>query len=211
MTDLSFTFELDGGRACLDFANTRDSSGEHLNTYADLVAFATQSDLITRADAEWLQAAAERDARSADDVLRRARDLRTSVYAIFSASAAGDTPAHADLGQLNAELGATQGHACVIPKDGGYDWGWTGRSLDAPLWGVIRSAADLLTSADDLGRVRECGGAGCRWLFLDTSKNRTRQWCSMQSCGNRAKARRHYQRRRTASIIEREANTGSAS
>jgi predicted RNA-binding Zn ribbon-like protein len=41
--------------------------------------------------------------------------------------------------------------------------------------------------------VRACGG--CGWLFLDTSKNHSRRWCSMDACGNQAKARRHYRRR----------------
>jgi predicted RNA-binding Zn ribbon-like protein len=60
---------------------------------------------------------------------------------------------------------------------------------------IARSAAELLTS-ETLSRVRECGGATCTWLFLDASRNRSRRWCSMESCGNRAKARRHYRRRR---------------
>jgi predicted RNA-binding Zn ribbon-like protein len=197
------SFDLDGGRPCLDFANTLDSSGEHLNIYSDLVAFAAQSQLITPQDADWLRAAGARDALAAEDVLRRATHLRTAIYAIFAAVAAGDTPDQRDLAQLNAELAATLRHARVVSADAGddgasYRWGWAGRDLDAPLWGVTRSAAVLLTNNQERRRVRECGGADCRWLFLDTSKNRTRQWCSMQSCGNRQKAKRHYQKLRAA-------------
>jgi predicted RNA-binding Zn ribbon-like protein len=192
----SFTFDLDAGRTCLAFANTRDSSGEHLNSYADVVAFAAQSDLITPEDAEWLQVAGTQETVVAQGMLRRARDLRSAIYAIFSALVAGRRPATADLGRLNSELAATQSHARVVAEGTGYRWGWAGRNLDAPLWGISRSAADLLTNDEERTRVRECGGAECRWLFLDTSKNRTRQWCSMSSCGNREKARRHYQRRR---------------
>jgi predicted RNA-binding Zn ribbon-like protein len=210
MTD-RFSFDLDGGRPCLDFANTHDSSGEHLNDYADVVAFAAQSRLITPVDAQWLQAAGARESVAAQGVLRRARQLRSALYAIFSALAAGRTPANADVEDLNAELAATQSHARVVRAASGYRWGWVGRNLDAPLWGVSRSAADLLVSDHDRRRVRECGGADCRWLFLDTSKNRSRQWCSMASCGNREKARRHYQRRRTASRTASDANAGSAS
>jgi predicted RNA-binding Zn ribbon-like protein len=207
----SFSFDLDAGRTCLDFANTRDSSGEHLNTYSDVVAFAAQSQLITRDDAQWLQAAGARESGVAQGVLRRAIDLRAAIYAIFSALAAGRRPASADVGRLNSELAATQSHARVVPHETGYRWGWAGRNLDAPLWGVSRSAADLLTNDQERPRVRECGGLDCRWLFLDTSKNRTRQWCSMSSCGNRQKARRHYQRRRSPSRTASEANTGNAS
>ncbi len=59
---------------------------------------------------------------------------------------------------------------------------------------MLWSAADLLTTAE-LALVGECAGEGCSWLFLDTSRNRSRLWCSMEDCGNRAKARRHYARK----------------
>jgi predicted RNA-binding Zn ribbon-like protein len=209
----SFTFELDSGRPCLDFANTHDSAGEHLNTYVDLLDFAGQAHLITRPEADRLQAAARADPPAAQRVLDRARHLRATIYALFSAIAANGTPADADLEHLNTELAAMLSHARVEAEGDGYrwGWGWAGTALDTPLWSVTRSAADLLTSDTDRLRVRECGGSDCRWLFLDTTRNRSRQWCSMAACGNRAKARRHYERRRTASRTASQANTGSTS
>jgi predicted RNA-binding Zn ribbon-like protein len=42
--------------------------------------------------------------------------------------------------------------------------------------------------------VKDCGDPSCRWLFLDTSKNHTRRWCDMKTCGNRMKARRFQAR-----------------
>jgi predicted RNA-binding Zn ribbon-like protein len=59
---------------------------------------------------------------------------------------------------------------------------------------ILRSAAELLTAAE-LPQVRECAGSDCTWLFLDRSRNRSRRWCPMETCGNRAKAHRHYRRR----------------
>ncbi len=85
-----------------------------------------------------------------------------------------------------------------MPAGGGFAWEWDagGDVLARPLWALARSAADLLTSPR-LSRVRECPGEdGCGWLFLDTSKNGSRRWCSMQGCGSRAKARRYAGRRR---------------
>jgi predicted RNA-binding Zn ribbon-like protein len=61
------------------------------------------------------------------------------------------------------------------------------------------SALSLL-AADAWKRVRIC--QNCRWLFLDRSRNASRLWCDMSVCGNRHKARRHYERRKQA---EREA------
>jgi predicted RNA-binding Zn ribbon-like protein len=194
-----YVFDLDGGRACLDFANTRGSSPsatDHLIDYADLVAFAAQSDLITPRDAEWLQAEAQRDPATASAVLARAKKLRAALREIFGALAADQNLPDADLNVLNVELAAGLAHARVVPTHAGdgFQWGWTGRNLDVPLWPITRSAADLLTSADERGLVRECGAEDCVWLFMDNTRNRSRQWCSMQSCGNREKARRHYQR-----------------
>jgi predicted RNA-binding Zn ribbon-like protein len=196
----AWVFDLDGGRACLDFANTlSQTSGEHLSTYADLLAFADQSGLLTRDDLAWLHAEAKRDPVSAEAVLVRAHRLRASIYAIFSGIAAGMAPRPRDVELLNTELKAALQHAELVltPNQHAYEWGWAGRDIDAPLWGVCRSAADLLLSDEDARRIRECNGDECNWLFLDTSKNRSRQWCSMQSCGNRHKAKRHYQRLRS--------------
>jgi predicted RNA-binding Zn ribbon-like protein len=54
---------------------------------------------------------------------------------------------------------------------------------------------DLLTGVR-LGRVKACGG--CRYLFLDETKNGSRRWCSMAECGTRAKMRRFVVRRSAA-------------
>ena len=195
-------FDLDGGRLCLDFANTRGQrTGEHLNAYADLLAFARQSGLLTRAEDQRLQSLARRKPAEADGVLVRARSLRDALYRIFSTIAAGRGPRDADMDHFNTQLLETLRHARVLPSADGFAWGWAGGlggALEAPLWPIVRSAADLLTSAVELDKVRECSAGNCAWLFMDTSKNRSRQWCSMQSCGNREKARRHYGRVRSA-------------
>jgi predicted RNA-binding Zn ribbon-like protein len=201
-------FDLDAGRLCLDFVNTHSQrTGEHLHTYADLLAFAHQSGLLPQAEADRLRRQAARQPNDAQALLTRAHALRAALFGIFSAVAAGREPPEADLDAFNFALATTLPHARVRPAgrasatpDPAFVWDWAGgraAGLEAPLWEVVRSAADLLTSPD-LHKVRECGGPDCLWLFLDTSKNRSRQWCSMQSCGNREKARRHYARVRAA-------------
>ena len=202
---MAYQFDLDAGRVCLDLVNTHSRrTGDHLASYADLIALAHQSALITPTDAKRLLRLAAQDPVQAQGVLTRAYRLRDALSRIFSAIAGRRAPASADLDVLNSDLAATMPQARVVPAaaDGQqFTWGWvggSGRVLDAPLWPIVRSAADLLTAPDDLARVRLCGAPLCAWLFLDTSKNRSRQWCSMQSCGNREKARRHYQRLRAS-------------
>jgi predicted RNA-binding Zn ribbon-like protein len=105
-----------------------------------------------------------------------------------------------DLVVLNEVLKDAQCHRRVTQSPQGFAWQWVEvpGGLDQILWPVSRSAADLLTS-NLLERVRECADdRGCGYLFIDTSRNRSRRWCSMESCGNRAKVRQHRERQRKA-------------
>jgi predicted RNA-binding Zn ribbon-like protein len=200
-----FVFDLDAGIACLDFVNTLSlQSGDHLVAYGELVGFAEQSRLITPRAANRLRADGQRHAKGAGDVLARAKRLREALRGIFSALAEGRVPSDRDLAVLNRDLSIGMRYAQVervaAESDSArFTWGWNAdrMRLDQPLWPIARSAADLLTSDESRPLVRQCGAEDCRWLFLDTTKNRSRQWCSMTSCGNREKARRHYERVRS--------------
>jgi predicted RNA-binding Zn ribbon-like protein len=133
----------------------------------------------------------------ASAVLDQAIALRETIYRIFSAVATGRSPEAADLAALNAAISQAMAHLRIIETPAGFVWGWDGGddALDQMLWPVVRSAADLLTSKE-LERVGECAEhQRCGWLFLDVSRNHSRRWCSMELCGNRAKVRRHYQRK----------------
>ena len=196
---------LQEGWLCLDFANTAewhasDEPVEELNGYADLVTWAQLRGVLTdRETAHLLQIARVRPADAAA-VLNQAVALREVIYRIFSAVAAGGSPDTGDLAALNAAAAQALAHLRVVRTQAGFDWDWDGDedALDQMLWPVVHSAVDLLTS-EELDRVGECADdRGCGWLFLDTSRNRSRRWCSMEDCGNRAKARRHYERQRTA-------------
>jgi len=194
-------FELSAGGLCLDFANSWGDRGrpetDRLRSYADLLAFARQAGSVAAARLDGLEALAARAHRRATAGLARALELRESLYRIFSAGAAGRTVAPADLARLNAELAGAFRGARLAASGDDFSWRWDGEpsDLSEPLRPIARSAAELLTSAE-LGRVRECAGADCTWLFLDARRAGSRRWCSMASCGNRAKARRFYRRHR---------------
>jgi predicted RNA-binding Zn ribbon-like protein len=192
-------FDLDAGRLCLDFANTLGvSSDDHFHAPDDLLAFAQQADLVSDADLPRLLADLRAQPEAARALFARARVLRRAIFDVFSAVVARRPARAADLATLNDELAATLGQQRLVAEpDGRYDWGWRPGRLEPAdvLRPIVRSAADLLTSPDRAA-VRQCAAPDCAWLFLDTSRNRSRQWCSMQTCGNRAKARRYYERRR---------------
>jgi predicted RNA-binding Zn ribbon-like protein len=196
-----------GERLCLHLVNTveapvTDHAVDFLTGYADLVRWSWHADTLPREAVDpLLRAGADRPAEAAE-VLSRARALRAACDGAFRAVARSRTPAERDLAAIRAEYVAALGHARLAPADGGFAWTWPAApespgspdALDRPLWPVARSAVELLTDAD-LRRVKECPGAGdCGWLFYDTSRSRTRQWCSMEGCGSRLKMRRHHAR-----------------
>ncbi len=189
---------------CLDFANTADwHASEHpvetLHTYADLIAWCERANLLNSQAAKELKQQATRSPAQAARVLEQTIQLRETIYRILSAVAAEHPPQADDLASLNAVLPTAYCHLQIVQRGGHFEWGWRtdGDELDRLLWPVVRSAADLLTFPA-LNRVKQCADdRGCGYLFMDTTRNRSRRWCTMESCGNRAKARRHYARQRT--------------
>jgi predicted RNA-binding Zn ribbon-like protein len=129
--------------------------------------------------------------------------LREAIFRVFLAFSLDLEPPAEDLGVLNAALGRALVHRRLVRGKGCCALGWeeAPAALDAMLWPVAGSAAELLVSDRDLGLVRVCGlhdNQECSWLFLDETRSHTRRWCTMKDCGNRAKARRHYQKVRGA-------------
>jgi predicted RNA-binding Zn ribbon-like protein len=198
------TLKLLGGRLSLDFANTADWHAsdhpvEFLTSYSDLVAWSQRVGILTDHQAQRLLKKAARRPEDATAVLERAIALREAIYRMFTAISHGRPPQAADLATFNAELSEALAQSRIVSTAQGFTWDWVGAedALDQMLWPVVHDAAGLLTS-EDLDRVGQCADDRCGWLFLDTSRNRSRRWCSMENCGNRAKARRHYKRKRAA-------------
>ena len=174
---------------CLEFANTRYWRGqptptETLNAPEDLAA--------------WVAGNVSNEARPLSRrEFERALELRETIYRVFDATARSKAPSGIDLGALNRELASAPPRSGLKRDRNGFVWDVDLRGATAPaaLAPVLWSAGDLLTDAR-LGRVKRCANPDCGWLFLDDSRAGKRRWCSMASCGNRAKAKRHYHRSR---------------
>jgi len=209
--DPGAAFKFVGGRLCLDFINTVSGRGsnpgagdrdyadiiekERLVTFTDLTRWGRAAKVLTSAEAAALWRAALAAPAKAAQAVNRARVLREAMYRLFKTAVEGWRPDAADLEVLNRELQQARAHERLAPEARGFGWSWhaVGPALDRVLWPAARSAAELLTS-DELQRVNQCGGEDCRWLFFDTSRNRSRRWCDMAECGNRAKVRRFRRR-----------------
>ncbi len=193
-------YELTGGALCLDFANTSpdhkapEPAPDKIRGYADMLAFDVQTGVLSVADARKLLLAANHSASKAEAVLRKTREVREVIYRVFAAMATSRKPSREDIESMNESLVEASRHSRLIARNGGFIRAWEDSgALDRPLWPIILSAAELLTS-EELGQVRQCNSDRCSWLFVDRSRNGTRRWCDMKICGNRAKARRHYKR-----------------
>jgi predicted RNA-binding Zn ribbon-like protein len=190
-----------GGDPALDFANTlgglRDGpwDDEWLHDYADLAAWAQQAGLLDAPSAAALIARGEAHPRAAVAAFTRALDLREQIHRVMAALAEGDDPSASNLEALVAAHHDALAHAALARDGERLDWRWTGDDLVRPLRPVARAAIELLRS-ERLTRLKQC--ANCRWLFLDTSKNASRRWCSMAHCGTEAKVRATRARRRAA-------------
>jgi predicted RNA-binding Zn ribbon-like protein len=192
----------------LGFANTLGNrltghAVERLNSYGDLVAWAREQGMLSAPEAEQLAQEAVRRPVEAASTLARALVLREAIYRIFSAVAGERSPAAADMMTLNIALAGALAVLHIVATEHGFAWAWSrgGEGLDRVLWPVILSTVNLLTS-NALRAVRECAAPNCGWLFLDTTRNRSRRWCDMMVCGNRAKARRHYERTKQAASLQ---------
>jgi len=189
----AWTVDQCAGHLALDFSNTvsdRDTPAavEHLESYGALVEFARQTELVPAREARRLAELAAQRPEAAAGVLAEAVALREALYRIFAAVSAAATPRATDIAVLNA-------HQARFRLGEHFGWEWSARpdGLDAFLGPIVRAAVALLTS-ERRDRIRMCAADTCVWVFLDTSKNRSRRWCDMAQCGNREKARRFHER-----------------
>jgi predicted RNA-binding Zn ribbon-like protein len=200
MEQTAITFVLDAGSLPLDLVNTlrgraTTNPREDLPTYEALLDFTTQAETLPPERVDDLRGVALSNAGAAAAVADRARAFREALYCVLDAFMTEQPVASTDLRVVNDELRAALAHTQLEPGSQHFSWtvGDAEPDLGEPLWQVARATFELLLSPD-LERVRECANHDCGWLFLDLSRNRSRKWCDMSSCGNRAKVRRFRER-----------------
>ena len=186
-----------GADPVLDFLNTRsdfEGSGpprsEWLTSYEAFVVWNGYVGLLPSASVFRL---IERAATQPTDATRRldaAREFRADLYDVLTNQGA--------TGSFDAVAGAIERATArrrlvAVPGVGlglGASWDLP-EDLGLPLDQLALLASELLTGSSR-DQIRRC--PGCTWLFLDPRGRR--RWCSMATCGNRAKVRAHAARTR---------------
>jgi predicted RNA-binding Zn ribbon-like protein len=191
------------GNLALDFVNTSagarhgPADTEWLSSYEDFAAWSRRVGISAEPAVEAAQGAAALAA------LARVLACRDDMYEIFLAIADGSAPPDQALRRLQLAYLEALAHGQLVSEGegGGYEWRWEpAGSLLAPLWTVVSAAVELLTHGP-VDRIKPC--QGCRFLFVDLSKNGSRRWCSMEDCGKAAKIARYLQRRSDARMSPR--------
>ncbi|MEH2515434.1 putative RNA-binding Zn ribbon-like protein [Bradyrhizobium sp. AZCC 1610] len=187
-------FEWSGGHPALDLVNTLDERPsstpiENLATYHDLTRFAALAGLLDRRTAARLQ---RLDSRSGSYILKRARKLREHLHDVLATANSGRPARQPDLDALSAAIQAAHAAQTLVssPSPGLANRRWSpALTPEIPLH-ACSLAIECLLVDEDRKRIRKCSASDCDVYYLDTSKGRRRQWCSMKGCGNREKQRR---------------------
>ncbi|MDG4780121.1 CGNR zinc finger domain-containing protein [Micromonospora sp. WMMD961] len=189
-----------GGNLALDYLNTRTGppvgapDDDVLAGYPELVAWGSYAGGLSEPEAKVLRRLSHDDPDGAQVAFTRALRLRDDLDEVFRAVASDRSPSASVLARLRDDEADALRHARL---DRGRTFSWTWRddaSLARPTRPVVHAAVQLLTTGA-LDRIKGCGG--CRFLFYDESKNRSRRWCSMDDCGTSEKIRRYVAARRT--------------
>jgi predicted RNA-binding Zn ribbon-like protein len=193
-----------GGELALDFANTSSGRGspdlrDHLLAPGDVVDWAAHARVLPPEDAIWLKAALGADRLLGDGLLRSALGLREDIHTLGAELAAGRAAPPEPIDRLRTVHAQCLAKARLAPFGARFAWNWGAKAtpIESILGPISLSALTTLLQAD-LTRIKQCQGDRCGWLFLDTSKNKSRRWCEMEVCGNRAKQKRLASRARGA-------------
>lgn len=205
-------WKLVAGSPSLDFVNTvggrvpdpeaKCSGGfrvlrESLDSYDDLLLWADFASLLTGRELDRLRELAAEDPRRAAAVHARAVAFREALYRLGAAAVQGRQATACDTSWLDQEWHAARDAQRITVQSGKVTVTWQDEPrLDRLLWPLALDAVELFTGSGRLDRLKQCPGESCGWLFLDTSRNGSRQWCDMRDCGNIAKVRRFRQRLR---------------
>ncbi|OKJ43319.1 hypothetical protein AMK25_20000 [Micromonospora sp. TSRI0369] len=188
-----------GGDLALDFLNTRAGppvgppDDDVLTGYAELIAWSVHAGTLTETDAAALRRLSRGSPDSTHTAFAQALRTRDYLDEVFRPLAAGEDPGVAALTRLRDDEADALAHAQLM-RGKTFAWSWRDdHTLARPLRPVVHAAVQLLTTGA-LDRIKRC--AGCRFLFIDESKNRSRRWCSMDDCGTAEKIRRYVEVRR---------------
>ncbi|HET6628817.1 MAG TPA: ABATE domain-containing protein [Woeseiaceae bacterium] len=193
--------EIVGGHPAVDFVNTvhswrADPPPDYLSGFDDFANWNRIRGLLQPKMAARFK---KRAGNEKAEAFAEAVELRANLHRLFVAITEGKPLPHKALDRLNEIMHQTAswrrlaGNRTASGTVIRSVWEFAEAPALAALGPVAWAAADLLENGG-LDRLKECPGPRCGWVFIDASKNRSRTWCSMKTCGNTAKVKRFRKR-----------------
>ena len=184
----------------LDFVNTLSyNKGLPYERFVEApiaVTWLAKHSLLHRETADDLIAEVAKDDASATRLLQRVCRVRDALRELLDAAVDRRPPDDAALREVNRALRTNYAYELVPAADGvSLDHRHEGDPISGALARLSEAIARELTQ-EDKERMRICANDECRWVFHDNSPAGRRKWCDMSSCGNRAKAARHRERKK---------------
>jgi predicted RNA-binding Zn ribbon-like protein len=185
-----------GERLWLDFVNSDACSAptvtDALHDFDSFLHWMESAGIIDAERSAGMRRRAQQQPAGAAAALVDARRVRDALR-VFAEKGAQVAQVRVDAAsEINRVLGRSAGTRRIEWRlGGGYERSFVpvGDAFAGLMIPVVESAADTLIN-NELPRVRRCSGTGCRRVFHDATRNRSRRWCDMSTCGNRAKASR---------------------
>jgi predicted RNA-binding Zn ribbon-like protein len=165
---------------------------DRLGGVAAVIEWARAHGVVSAREAEAIRRREAAEPWRAAAVLAQARELREIAHHILAALARRAPPGEAALRAFNQALALGTPRLGLELRGGRFGWAHGGEVTAETILHRLAWSVALFLTSPELDRLGLCADAECGWLFLDTTKNRSRRWCSMAECGARAKARRHY-------------------
>jgi predicted RNA-binding Zn ribbon-like protein len=192
-----------GQPLCVSLCNTRHwrnsaAPKEVLTGYDELVKWAVAKGVYTADEGETLVREAAAHPHVANAELRRTIQLREAIAAVLAAHAHAVAADPAALAEVEGTFREALAQLALRVEDGRLvpSLPPAREGLEVPRWQAALSAVSLLASPA-LARVKQCADdRGCGWLFVDTTRNGSRQFCFSRECGNRARQARFRARHR---------------
>lgn len=191
---------LDGGIACLNFVNTKDNRSketgiDYLSHYRDLLDLCERLGLMPAKTRQVLERLAKAYPDQARQEFDKAISLRELLYKVFSQLIEKGKPPELELQQLSTQVANALSYLELFFDKTSREMKliYTRPALEQPSWLMLQSVAELLTGKE-LALLKKC--PSCYWLFLDRSKNKSRKWCSMATCGDVSKVKQAYHRKK---------------
>ena len=201
-------FDYVGGTPALDFVNTTswalDGSvmpgEESFNDFSDLIRWAEGRRLLKPSEARAMRRLAKDDPRRAEQELAAAKHLRNTLRDLFHVLAAGENPDTSLLNAFNRAVCTGMRSVDLAPtSDGPFVWRFGDCRDDlGTIYRLVAWDAAQLVTSESVRALRRCGAGTCNWVFLDESRRHNRRWCSMDTCGSREKAKRHYRKKKNS-------------